>query len=69
MKFKLGALSSLGISANTIIMGVVVESSGLKRSSNGKDYAVWHLSDLKVNFLIKMFNSIDPNKMFSPTTK
>jgi hypothetical protein len=32
-------------------MGVIVETTGIRRSANGKDYMIWHISDLIVNIL------------------
>ncbi|KAI6183305.1 Protein MCM10-like protein [Aphelenchoides bicaudatus] len=52
-KTKIGDLLT-SVSANTIFMGVVVESSGVKKSANGKDYLIWQLSDMQSEQKVKL---------------
>ncbi|KAI6183105.1 Protein MCM10-like protein [Aphelenchoides bicaudatus] len=52
-KTRIGSLTN-STSSNTIFMGVIVESSGMKKSANNKDYLIWHLSDLQSDQKVKL---------------
>lgn len=40
---------------DVMIAGVIVETTGMKTSSNGKDYVVWQLNDMMVSFNLYNF--------------
>ncbi|KAI6197623.1 hypothetical protein M3Y94_01246700 [Aphelenchoides besseyi] len=51
-KVKLNTIGTAP-SGETVTMGVIVESSGMKKSANGKEYILWQLSDLS-DFKVKV---------------
>lgn len=52
MKVKMGVLPNLKDTGNIVLMGVIVESSGTKKTTNNKEYMVWQLSDLLVSIVL-----------------
>lgn len=50
-KTKLSSLASSSDVSDIVLMGVIVESTGIRRSSNDKDYIIWQLSDLMVGLI------------------
>jgi len=55
LKSKLHALTSTPSTSETVIMGVIVESSGIKKSAADKEYMIWQLSDLTAeNYSVKI---------------
>ncbi|KAI6243164.1 Protein MCM10-like protein [Aphelenchoides fujianensis] len=52
-KIRLNSISAAGTLVEQVTMAVLVESSGIRQSSNGNDYLVWHLSDLVADSTVK----------------